>query len=182
MRINMTDCIDLVCVVGGLVAIGYAIGTNQKMKTVSEIVGKSVNHIISEGNIDIPQELIDDTIREQVSKKIDDTVTRKVNDACDRILVDVKTSMYNKISNAAEKAVNSTYKTMEYEAKEQIRKELRNIDISDLKVEVKSEAKDAVAEKLQSSMDDILEAYNSNLTNLQTIYGSIAKTMCGGIR
>lgn len=71
------------------------------------------------------------------------------------------------------------YRSMEVEAKEKIRKELRNIDISGLKREVKAEAKEAVTEKLQSSMDDILETYNSNLANVQNIYSTIAKSMAG---
>ena len=116
-------------------------------------------------------------ILKQVSEKVDIEVQHKVKAACDNIVFDVKTSMYNKISDAAEKAVSSTYQSMEVEAKERIRKELRNIDISALKREVKSEAKDAVAEKLQASMDDILETYNSNLANVQNIYSSIAKSM-----
>lgn len=175
MKIDMM--LGLAGVAVGLFGIGYAIGTNAKLKDVSEVIGKSVDSMIQDGKIDIPQTLIDTTIKEQVSEKIDIEVQRKVKTACDNVVFDVKTSMYNKISDAAERAVNSTYTSMESEAKEKIRKELRNIDISDLKREVKSEAKDAVASKLQASMDDILESYNSNLANVQNIYSSIARSM-----
>lgn len=177
MNIDFDTAIGLAGVAIGLFGIGYSIGVNKKLKDVSEVVGKSVDSMISDGRVDIPKELIDATIREQVSKKVDTELERKVKAACDNIVFDVKTSMYNKISDAAERAVSSTYASMEVEAKEKIRKELRNIDISSLKREVKSEAKDAVAEKLQASMDDILESYNSNLANVQNIYSSIAKSM-----
>lgn len=177
MNIDFDTVIGLAGVAVGLFGIGYAIGANKKLKDVSEVVGKSVDSMIADGKVDIPKELINETIKEQVSSKVDIEVQRKVKAACDNIVFDVKTSMYNKISDAAEKAVSSTYQSMEVEAKERIRKELRNIDVSALKREVKAEAKDAVAEKLQASMDDILETYNSNLANVQNIYSSIAKSM-----
>lgn len=177
MNINFNTVIGLAGVAIGLFGVGYAIGANEKLKDVSEVVGKSVDSMISDGKVDIPKDLIDVTIKEQVSEKVDAEVQRKVKAACNNIVSDVKTSMYNKISDAAERAVSSTYASMEVEAKEKIRKELHNIDISSLKREVKSEAKDAVAEKLQASMDDILESYNSNLANVQSIYSSIAKAM-----
>lgn len=177
MNVDLDALIGLVGVTVGLFGLGYAAGVNKKMKEVSEVVGKSVDSMLADGKVDIPQELINKTIKEKISDKVDDEVERKVRVACDSVVLDVKTSIHNKISDAAERAVTSAYESMEVEAKEKIRKELRNIDISSLKREVKAEAKDAVAEKLQSSMDDILEAYNSNLANVQNIYRSIANSM-----
>ena len=143
MTIDLDTVIGFVGVTVGLFGLGYAVGANKKMKEVSEVVGKSVDSMISDGKLDIPKELINETIKERVN------------------------------------AVDSTYRSMEVEAKEKIRKEIRNIDISGLKREVKAEAKEAVTEKLQSSMDDILETYNSNLANVQNIYSTIAKSMAG---
>ena len=74
-------------------------------------------------------------------------------------------------------AVKQAYKSMEIDAKEKIAKELRNIDVSDLKNEVKEEAAQLVKDKLSSQMDDILDTYNANLMNVQNIYSSIAKSM-----
>lgn len=179
MTIDLDTVIGFVGVTVGLFGLGYAVGANKKMKEVSEVVGKSVDSMISDGKLDIPKELINETIKERVNEKVDCEIQRKVKAACDNIVVDVKTSMYNKISDAAERAVDSTYRSMEVEAKEKIRKELRDIDISGLKREVKAETKEAVTEKLQSSMDDILETYNSNLANVQNIYSTIAKSMAG---
>lgn len=177
MNIDLDMVLGVAGVAIGLFGIGYAVGVNRKMKDVSEAVGKSVDDMIADGKVDIPKDLVDRTIKERVTEKVDYEIQRKVKATCDNIVIDVKTSMYNKISDAAERTVDSTYRSMEVEAKEKIRKELRNIDISGLKREVKAEAKDAVIEKLQSSMNDILESYNSNLANVQSIYSSIAKSM-----
>lgn len=96
---------------------------------------------------------------------------------CNKAVREVETSLFNRISESAENAVKQAYKCMEIDAKEKIAKELRNIDVSDLKNEVKEEAAQLVKDKLSSQMDDILDAYNANLMNVQNIYSSIAKSM-----
>ena len=105
------------------------------------------------------------------------TARWKVNDACNKAVREVETSLFNKISESAENAVKQAYKSMEIDAKEKIAKELRNIDVSDLKNEVKEEAAQLVKDKLSYQMDDILDTYNANLMNVQNIYSSIAKSM-----
>lgn len=109
MTISMDNAVSLVGIAVGLFGIGYAIGANKKLKDVSEVMGKSIDSMIADGKVDIPRELIDETIREQVSAKVDAEVEHKVKRACDDVVIGVKTSMHNKISDAAEKAVNSTY-------------------------------------------------------------------------
>lgn len=163
----------------GIFGIGYAIGANDKLKVVSNAVNKSVDSIIADGKVDISNDLIDDIIRTKTKDIVENQARRKVEEACGKAVRNVETAMYIKISDAAEKAVNTTYESMKREAKEQIQKELRNIDISDLKEEVKTDAAELVKQKLSSQMDDILATYNANLMNIQTIYSSIAKTMSG---
>lgn len=41
--------------------------------------------------------------------------------------------------------------------------------------------KNVVSEKLEASTDDILEQFNANLSNMKTIYSSIAKTMSAAV-
>lgn len=161
----------------GILGVGYAIGANDKLKIVSNIVNKSVDSIIADGKVDISNEVIEDVIRAKTMDIIQDRARFKVNEACDEVIRNVKTAMYVKVSDAAEKAVNATYEGMKREAKDQIQKELRNIDISSLKEEVKADAAELVQQKLSSQMDDILESFNTNLMNVQTIYSSIAKAM-----
>ena len=169
--------IGCICGIVGLFGIGYAIGASSKLKSVSEAVNKSVDSIIADGKVDIPKEMINETIQNSVKEMVETTARWKVNDACNKAVREVEISLYNKISESAENAVKQTYKTMEIDAKEKIAKELRNIDVSDLKNEVKEEAAQLVKDKLSSQMDDILDTYNANLMNVQNIYSSIAKSM-----
>lgn len=169
--------IGCICGIVGLFGIGYAIGANSKLKSVSDAVNKSVDSIIADGKVDIPKEMIDETIQNNVKEMVETTARWKVNDACNKAVREVETSLFNKISESAENAVKQAYKSMEIDAKEKIAKELRNIDVSDLKNEVKEEAAQLVKDKLSSQMDDILDTYNANLMNVQNIYSSIAKSM-----
>ena len=169
--------IGCICGIVGLFGIGYAIGASSKLKSVSDAVNKSVDSIIADGKVDIPKEMINETIQNNVKEMVETTARWKVNDACNKAVREVETSLFNKISESAENAVKQAYKSMEIDAKEKIAMELRNIDVSDLKNEVKEEAAQLVKDKLSSQMDDILDTYNANLMNVQNIYSSIAKSM-----
>lgn len=169
--------IGCICGIVGLFGIGYAIGASSKLKSVSDAVNKSVDSIIADGKVDIPKEMINETIQNNVKEMVETTARWKVNDACNKAVREVETSLFNRISESAENAVKQAYKCMEIDAKEKIAKELRNIDVSDLKNEVKEEAAQLVKDKLSSQMDDILDAYNANLMNVQNIYSSIANSM-----
>lgn len=169
--------IGCICGIVGLFGIGYAIGASSKLKGVSDAVNKSVDSIIADGKVDIPKEMINETIQNNVKEMVETTARWKVNDACNKAVREVETSLFNKISESAENAVKQAYKSMEIDTKEKIAKELRNIDVSDLKNEVKEEAAQLVKDKLSSQMDDILDTYNANLMNVQNIYSSIAKSM-----
>ncbi len=169
--------IGCICGIVGLFGIGYAIGASSKLKSVSDAVNKSVDSIIADGKVDIPKEMINETIQNNVKEMVETAARWKVNDACNKAVREVETSLFNKIFESAENAVKQAYKSMEIDAKEKIAKELRNIDVSDLKNEVKEEAAQLVKDKLSSQMDDILDTYNANLMNVQNIYSSIAKSM-----
>lgn len=169
--------IGCICGIVGLFGIGYAIGASSKLKSVSDAVNKSVDSIIADGKVDIPKEMINETIQNNVKEMVETAARWKVNDACNKAVREVETSLFNKIYESAENAVKQAYKSMEIDAKEKIAKELRNIDVSDLKNEVKEEAAQLVKDKLSSQMDDILDTYNANLMNVQNIYSSIAKSM-----
>mgnify|MGYP000708551567 FL=1 len=137
-----------ICGIIGLFGIGYAIGANSKLKSVSDAVNKSVDSIIADGKVDIPKEMINETIQNNVKEMVETTARWKVNDACNKAVREVETSLFNRISESAENAVKQAYKSMEIDAKEKIAKELRNIDVSDLKNEVKEEAAQLVKDTL----------------------------------
>ena len=57
---------------------------------------------------------------------------------------------------------------------EETAKKVAKIDISSLKKEVVKKAKEAVAEKFDDSLDEVLSEFKDNLGNVAKIYQSIA--------
>lgn len=76
---------------------------------------------------------------------------------------------------ADDAAINKEYVTLQGSVKKEIKDQLGRIDISDLREEVKDEAKNQLAE----SMEDILDDFNDNLKNVKKIYGSISDAITG---
>ena len=60
--------IGCICGIVGLFGIGYAIGASSKLKSVSDAVNKSVDSIIADGKVDIPKEMINETIQNNVKE------------------------------------------------------------------------------------------------------------------
>lgn len=58
MTIDLDTVIGFVGVTVGLFGLGYAVGANKKMKEVSEVVGKSVDSMISDGKLVFPKNLL----------------------------------------------------------------------------------------------------------------------------
>ena len=54
------------------------------------------------------------------------------------------------------------------------------ISAKDLADDIREEAKQKVVEKFDGSLDDLLEKFNNDLSNVSKIYESIAKKISGG--
>ena len=110
-----------------------------------------------------------DQKRRQAAKKKADDLARKasasaVNQVRDIIRTEVKS------------AVDKAYADVKKSVAEELRRQVADIDISDVKEEVVERAKDKAAEKFESALDGVLNNFNDNLQNVAKIYSSIAKT------
>ena len=84
--------IGCICGMVGLFGIGYAIGASSKLKSVSDAVNKSVDSIIADGKVDIPKEMINETIQNNVKEMVEttsavNTATIKVKKHSPEILI-----------------------------------------------------------------------------------------------
>lgn len=69
--------IGCICGIVGLFGIGYAIGASSKLKSVSDAVNKSVDSIIADGKVDIPKEMINETIQNNVKEMVETIIIQK---------------------------------------------------------------------------------------------------------
>lgn len=153
----------------GLIGIGYAAGTRSKMNQVSEKLDKSIDDIIRDTRIDIPNGLIERAVERSVETKtriaIDNTVSRAMQQADNIIRSSVST------------AIKNQYGALKNQVLGEMTKRVSNINEERLRDDIYNAAKEKAVEKFEANLDDILEKFNSDLENVGKIYKSIANVM-----
>lgn len=156
-----------VCILG-LLGIGYAVGVRSQMKAMCEKLDTSIDKIADNAEIDIPARVIDQAVQQAVNRESDYAVKRAV----DAVAGDIKREIAEKVSAA----VRSEYDSISDGVTSEIAKNVAKIDESRLKKEVVRKAKEQIAEKFDTKLNDVLEEFNGNLQNVGRIYKSIAKS------
>lgn len=146
----------------GLVGAGYAIGVHCKMNALAKKLDSKIDRLADDAAIQIPDYIIKDAVDKAVVNRTDYAIQRATNAAI--------TDIHAETARQVKSAINKEYVTLQGSVKKEIKDQLGRIDISDLREEVKDEAKNQLAE----SMEDILEDFNDNLKNVKKIYGSIS--------
>lgn len=132
---------------------------------------KKISEIAKNLQVDIPEKVL--------SQAIDIAVA----DACNReiatgrrIAMDTVTS---DIRKEVKKAVDKEYSDFKPKVREEMERQVKRIDVDDIRREVVSEAKDKVARKFENDLDDILDKHNEELDKITRIYSSIADKLEG---
>lgn len=153
----------------GLVGIGYAAGTRSKMNQVSEKLDKSIDDIVRDARIDIPNGLIERAVERSVEAKtriaIDNTVSRAMDKADSIIRSSVSTAIKNQYGELKNRVLG------------EMTKRVSNINEERLRDDIYNAAKEKAVEKFEANLDDILEKFNNDLENVGKIYKSIANVM-----
>lgn len=153
----------------GMIGIGYALGTHSKMAKVSEKLDMSIEDLASKTPVDIPDSIVEHATEKAVAYEVKQAVS-KVTDV---VLKDVKRDIHKQVSDAVE----SEYSDIKDIVLAEVTNEAAKIDVKRVRADVERAAKEAVLEKLDDNMDDILESFNDQLKNTSRIYNSIADTM-----
>lgn len=170
-KFNFDSVIGVVCVAGGLIGIGYAIGTHAKMNEMCEKLDTTMEDISDSVDVDIPQHLVDEAVERAVNKEVE----RAVRKATDRVIADTEKDISAK--------VNAAVKTKKDEIEDKVSKEIANrvskIDEAELKKKAVARAEDQIAEKFNGQLDDILDNFNGELKQVAKIYRNINTTISG---
>lgn len=150
---------------GIICGIGYVGYLNYKINTLSRLLNVAVDDISS--NIDV--NISDDMLERATQKAVD----REVGYVAGRVTRDLGMEIRSRVISA----VNTSSDNIKDSVGVEIKRQVKNIDISDMQREVIRQAKEAVAEKFDSKLDGLLEDFNDNLNNVQKIYSSIANSM-----
>lgn len=169
MNNKFDGIVGLLGVTVGLIGVGYAFGTHSKMAKISENLDRSIEDLASKTPIDIPDSMIERAVEKAVAYEVKQAVCK----AKDAVIVDVKRDIHKQVSDAVE----SEYSNIKGVVLEEVTNEAAKIDVKRVRSDIEKAAKEAVLEKLDDNMDDILENFNDQLKNTSRIYNSIADTM-----
>jgi hypothetical protein len=90
---------------------------------------------------------------------------------------DVTAELRTEIKNKVRIAVSDAFASVKGSVSDETKRQVAKLDISELRTEVKEEAKEKILAKFDGDLDDILTEFNQNLANVQKIYTSIAENI-----
>lgn len=154
----------------GLIGIGLGVTTliyvvDLQNKFKRDIVDKIANNL----QVDVPAKLVDEAIETAVDRE----VSRLVKRSADQVVYNANLDITREVKSA----VNSSFADIKASVSTEVSKQVANLDMWELKQEVKEKAKEMVLSKFDENMDGLLSEFNNNLQNMSKIYGSIADSI-----
>ena len=140
-----------------------------KLQRIAHKVDMSVDTLAEKTPVDISTVLIDKAVQRAVDREVGAAVSAASNTAVRRISDDMDTQI--------RRSVAASYSNIEDSVSTEVARQVSNLDINRLKQDVTAKAKQAVVEKFDGHLDDIIDDFKKNLENVSKIYGSIANTM-----
>ena len=149
----------------GVAGVSYVGYLHARINGLSKMINVAVDKTSSNIQVNISDDLLDLATQKAVDREVGYISNRMNRELGEEIKVQVRQNVYSSSKDIKESVSNEIYK------------QVKNIDISDIEREVVSRAKDAVAEKFDRKLDGLLDEFNENLNNVQKIYSSIAKSI-----
>lgn len=162
----LSSIIGLGAIVFGIAGIGYGIGCRKRMNDVCDKINAEVSDNME---IDIPEAIVKVAVDNAVKKEAE----YQVKNATTRVIFDIESSIENKVN----KAIEERYSDISKSVGTRIVKELSNMDLSKLRKQVREDAAEKVADKLENELDDIVAKFTNNLDSISTIYEKMADKM-----
>lgn len=154
---NKNNTFNTIISIIGLLGIGYAVSTHSKMSKISEKLDKSINDLVNDTKIYIPDKLIDEAVEKHVAEEVKKAVVKAANDAVYEVKHD--------ISKTVSAAVNAEYDRVQESVLKEITASAARIDVDKVRRDVESAAEREAIKKFDANLDDILRSFKNNLEN-----------------
>lgn len=151
-----------VSAVSSIVITGVSIWKQKKME---ESIEKFSNTI----TVDIEDEYIERIIQKSVDRNTKDRITVMSKVAVEEIRADI----YKEVK----KEINKQYSDIKASVKQQVEKEVGKLDLADIRKEIIAEGREKASAEFKKDLDKVIEQYNDNLNQINTIYSNIAETL-----
>ena len=159
----------LLGVLFGIGAICYAAHVNEKMNRLADKLDKTVDDLAEDIDVDVSDVLVE--------RAVDRAVEREVGIAVRNAAATVTKEIKSDIRKEVKSSVDSVYSDIKGGVTKEVERQIGNIDITGIRKEIVEKGKQAALEKLDNSLDDILDKFNTDLHNVSRIYESIASRM-----
>lgn len=154
-------------IIFGFAAVAaFAIDAHLKMRKAANKLEIAAKDLYEETVINVPDELVQRTV-ERAAK---DEAKYQVSKAMDKVAKDIAKTYESDIKTAVE----DEFKLQKDSLTKTLRKKIDDVDINEIKREVKAEAKSYVADKLKKDLDDISDKYTDQIESMSSIYSTIA--------
>lgn len=168
-HMNASERLGIAALITGVIAVGYSWYSNVKVKKAYELIEESVEQMSKTIHVEVSRSIVD--------MAIDKAVCREVNAVVYSLSRETIRKVSSALHNEVKDSVDKSFSNIKTSVTKEIRDQVSNIDISDLKQEIKDEAKEKVISKFDDDLDSLLEEFNQNLQNVSKIYNSIADSM-----
>jgi hypothetical protein len=152
-------------------AVGMALSTYLyfQFKTINSTVDISIQDLSNKTKVDVEKSIVDKAIQRAVDREVAYQVQHVSQSTVNKIATD--------LSIQVKRAVNASYSDIQSSVSDEMSKQIAKIDMNELKNDVRTKAKQAILDKFDGSLDDVLSDFNENLKSVTKIYQSIASSM-----
>lgn len=166
---NNVEKLGVAALLIGVIAVGYSWDSRRKITQMYDLIENSVDEISRTVHVEAPQSVVDIAIDRAVNREVSNVIRSLYRETESKIRLDLQKEVKDSITKSFPSIQNSVF--------QEIQKQVSLIDISDLKTEIKDEAKERVISKFDGDLDSLLDDFNQNLKNVSKIYNSIADSM-----
>ena len=174
MKINKSMIeLGLLVVGAGLsvVSIIFTSKANKKLNKTCDAIGTKVDEICDDVEIDISEEIVEEAVKVAAA--------RYARNAVEGINKELLKDAKNQISAAVKTSVDMAYQNIKTGIKEELARQVNNVDISGIKKQVIEEASEKAKEKFSNELDSIAARFSSDLESSSKIYKTIADKLGG---
>ena len=129
--------------------------TETKTKDISTMLEKKVNGIAEQLDVDIP----DDILERALNKAADSAAKRAIDETSRKVLEEYSITVRSEVR----KSVDLAYQNTKVDVKNELSKQIANLDISGIKQEIVDDARRKVEDELEEAINKIKSTFEDEL-------------------
>lgn len=160
---------NILGIVVGLAGVAYGLYCQSRMNTVANKLNTAIDDIDKNLDVDIPEAIVTESMQRAVN--------REVSFIAHKAAVSTSSEITSRMQSEVKREIESRYQDLSEMVSEEISTDIAKIDVDVLRTKIVKKAEQKMLDKLDGSMDGILDKFNGELRSVSKIYSSIADTI-----